>query len=663
MLREFLAGTSPYYEVPSFPLPSREYYVSASGGGDGLSSSTPMSVSNLITEDFNDGDTIRFNKGDTFYLSELDIDNVYNLTITSYGTGADPILTGSVYIGSAVWTNEGSNQWSTPLASAPKWVYISGTAAKQSESAWIPVTVNVSAQVRRISAATLNALSATVVGATMAGKEYDFRMSAETTVTGADLGTGDITFTGTIVGMDANMPLKFFNQRQFLTTNGDWCYVDGKLYVRATSSPSGTDIRVSDSDYGIRLSHSFGASLSDIEFKHYYKYGIEGYRVPDVTIDGCVFNHNRGNGLRISGFENTNLLIQNCTVSHCGIRGIEVSGVNVGSINNNSVYNIGVDANMGRPFDFSNICGAGITRIVPRTGFSASVCNNLVIEKNIIHDTAYEGIGMWGPNNTIRYNYVYSYMAKFSDGGGIYTSYGNYLGLFSSSKGTSVHNNIVSSGIGSREGIAGGGTINCIGIYFDNGMSFSSISDNTVYNPGNIGILVNFYTTNNSVTGNKVLGATSYNIRIREDINGLVPYFDYFTNTGCVLTGNISAVSSTTARNANFYNLVSNTFTTADNNHYVQPYTDQVNSKLVNVTTTNYTLAEWKTFTGKEASSTSYSNYKVTPAVGDVMVQLNPTDAAVDFNIPALHTDVYGNAPSNPVVIAPWSGILYLKSP
>lgn len=91
------------------------YYISASGNdaNNGTSTSTPwQTLAKVNAKTKVAGDVYRFNKGDTWYgsLTIAQSGNSSNpITISSYGSGANPVITGFTTVTS--WTNLGGNIW------------------------------------------------------------------------------------------------------------------------------------------------------------------------------------------------------------------------------------------------------------------------------------------------------------------------------------------------------------------------------------------------------------------------------------------------------------------------------------------------------------------------------------------------------------------------
>lgn len=652
-------------DIPVIPsVPARDYYISTAGSGDGLTSSTPGPYSLLTSNTIHPGDHIYFNKGDSFNVNNLQLAaGVYVLT---YGTGGPAKWYGSTSLAAATWTNEGSGNWSTPLASAFALYDESDLAMHQGESAWISVTATPSAQVRTLGVAQ-DAFS-TLVGADAIGKEFGFRPSKILRITAHNSGTRQVTFTNDAVGMAAGMCMKFFNQVQFLTAEGDWAFTGGKLYLHAATNPTGRAIRYSSTDFAVSLDGT-AVTFIDIDMRHYIKYAVLCHSSANVSITSCWFQYQAGNGIRTTGPDNTAMNISSNVFYKCALRGIETGGIVNGTISNNTISEIGTDANIGRPYDDNKTCGTGIVPLQFYAG-NPYVTTNTTFANNLIYNVGYQGIYFWGNNNTVEKNHIYNYCLKWNDGGGIHTFDGTrYLGTNQRTTGNIVRQNLIHDGVGAVEGITGPyATISVAGIYFDDGITDNTIDANNIYNPGVWGILLNLWTTNHTITNNKVTGANVAEIEFREDST---PNLSFWVTTmhNCVVTGNQFVTSKLTSRPISLYNVNNNAsfnpFTTLNNNHYVNPYSTATAKKNQVSGTPSYsdqTFAQWKTYTGLDAAATSYTNYKVTPVAGDVSIQTNYTASSVNFNIPALNTDVFGAAPSNPYSIPAYGSLIYLKA-
>lgn len=665
-------------DVPVIPPYSpRDYYVCTGCSGDGTTSGLAGPASLITSATFNPNDQIFLKKGDTYTIGEINLP-VNGIKVNSWGSGAAPIVDGSNSLSAASWTSEGSGVYSTTI-SQPKWVWdATGVSMHNAESAWLPIDVNVSTQVRSVNQVTVNAFTTSIVGAPIIAKEYNFRMSETLTASAYNSTNGDITFTGTLVGADPGMPIKVVNMKQFISVNGDWAWEGGKLYVKSATDPTGTDIRIGVKDYAFFANNSSGIEIKNIELRHFYKYAIYNIAAQNLKVDNCYIHDNRGLVLRVVGSNQTGLIFTNNVTDKNALGGIEYAATHTATITGNTFLNIGTDANYGRPFDGAKFLGLAIGAHITYTPADVYVMNGATISGNTIHDVAYSGMHIFGSSNTVTHNEIYNYCAKFADGGGIYESYGDYLTTNGgNTTGNLIQQNYIHDGIGNTEGIIGGAaTFFIVGIYNDNGSDTNTIDGNIIVNPGYWGILGNLYTTGHIITNNTVVGALSKAVSLKQNSNGLAPYFHISLMTNVVMTGNKLAgtvVPASTAYNGVLMEIFNqnnnasfNPFLgtgSLNNNHYIQPYSANITSRTITggPPYTPMTLAQLQTYTGKEASGTTYNNYKVSATAGDVMVQVNFTGSSASFSIPAGYTDDHGNTPSNPYTIPAWGSLIYLK--
>lgn len=640
-------------------------YVSKDGGGSGKYPNEPISYDELKRLKLKSGDRLYFKRDEIVDNHQLDIENIDNVSVSAYGTGANPIVTGSSYIGGQTWVDNGDGNWYTSLATEPLWVTEDDVLLRLAESNFIPITLSVSTTVKRVNAATINALPNSIVGAKLIAKEYSFRATERATVTAYDSGTGNITFTPAITGAAVGMPILLSNQSQFVTTAGDWFYDAAldRIYIKSATNPSGRNIRVITHEVGITISNSSGCSIDGIDFKHYLKYGLLITNSPSTVIQNGDIHSNRGDGIRTYGNSTTNLTIDNVNIYNCGLRGIEIGGIQTASLTNMTVHDIGTQANLGYPFDQNHTGGTGITIMVEPVS-SVKVPNNVTIDHCDIYNVGYQGIQAWGNNHQITNNKIHNYCLKWSDGGAVHLYYTNVLS--SSTSNVLTEHNIIYDGVGNVSGITSGAVDHVIGVYHDNGINNCTTRNNVIYNPGDFGIFCNTFSTGHTLINNLITGAETAQIQIRQDSAGN-PNFPYSLCQNCVMTGNVMAAPIATARCFSLWNINNsstfNPFTTVNTNHYVQPYGTPVNNRTQNNSTyTDMTLAQWQTYIGSEGSATGRTNYKVTPDSDDILVETNNTDSPVNFNTPGGYSDYNAGSFTNPVSIPAHYGLIYFQN-
>lgn len=650
--------------VASAPGPPRDYYIAEGGTGDGLTSGAPGPLSMLTSALMVSNDNVFLNRGDEFDFSDFLLGGINDVTFQAFGTGADPILTGSNSLTGSVWNDNGDGTWWLALAEEPKWVWINGTAARLAESSWYQIDAAPSVGTRSIAAATLAGL-ATVVGAKAVFKQFDFRASTLVTVVTEDDSTGNFTFSPPFTdnGYAAiGMSVKFINQAQFLTTAGDWWYdsVNQKLFVKSVTTPAGTDIRITTGNFGFIITNSDRISFDGIEMRHFYKSHFEVHNSDDLSITNCNLHDGRNFALRIYG-TSADFIFEDNTTERFGANGLGllVAGA---SIKRNSFDEIGTLANINYPFDANLHGGSSISILGPTS--------DVDIDENIFDNQGSAAIQIMGIDFQITRNQCYTTGTKWNDGGAIYTVYragsgpGTYNGL--------IQSNIIDSGFGDITGTSH--TAFWFGIYIDNGCNGIIVDKNSIDHIRDAAIISNWDCKENTFTDNHAIGDL-YAMRIREDTDVAdSPIWQY--NVGNVVTGNIFAsrrnsqhcFDATSLNGLTTFNPFSSGGN-SNNNHYVYPYLNYVNSYHTQegaIFLTNYDLPGWQTKMGLDGSSTQRINYITfssnSNAEQEVKMEFNPTASAVNFNVPAGYSDYAGVAFTNPVSIPAYGSLIYFKN-
>jgi len=616
------------------------YYIAADGSdsADGLTTGTPMSVTKLLTLTLDNKTYLKFKKGDTFFLGDF-IFSSHQGSIGAYGSGANPIIRGSEDISTLTWTSEGSGVYSTPMATAPKWIYIADVAARLAQTAWIATTAKPASNILRVNPASLSGYGDSLVGAELRVTDEAWWISYGYTVTAYDGGTGNITLDRDIDEAVAGDDILLLGQDQFISANNDWAYnsSEQKLYVKASASPSTLAIRSVTKDYAFEL-RARGITIDGVDLNQFYKCGYFGAdgMTSEITIQNCVINNIKLRGILLINSNNSN--INTNTVTYCGNNGIQVNG-NGASCQSNTVHDIGMDANYQLPLEITNVTRSGGTGIGIRG-------NNNVTKYNVVYNTAWCGIISNGLTHETGYNHVYNYLKRFRDGSGIYSS---GISLTSYNNAAWIHHNLVHDGQTAEiPSIVNGSGLDAKGIYLDNYSYSGLIEYNSTWNNPGSGFFVNTPNSGLIIRNNLAAQCSDEPFHIR---GGSGTTTIQNTNNIFISTGSAGVCIEVTTGNP---------FTDSDTNNYINPYRNEIG--LVNVT--EYTLAAWRTLLSDDAASTAMVNYiawsSTANAAFEVMVEDNYTDASVNFNIPAGYKQVDGTS-GGTVSIPAYGGVAYLK--
>lgn len=643
--------------LSSDTAPPIDYYISAAGGGDGLSSGSPTNIAGISSLNLQVRCNLNFNRGDIFAIS-LTIVNA-NITIQDYGTGAKPIFTGSTDISGLIWTNEGDGTYSTPMAQ-PNWIYINGLQAKCAETPWITITSYPAGHNQ------FGINNADVAGyGTITGSNVIFLAAPYATeylynITNYNSGTGIITInqvtvqTTNVVGQTIKLLLK----KAYITATNDWAWEGGKLYIKTAVSPATMNIRQSTYNIGITIASGCkNITVKNIELTDYYYSGIYRNNANNLTLDSCDIHNSTG--YAYAGIGNPLLLnVVRCNIydSNGGIYDVATGTVNIGGTSisgQNIVYNIGMSGNFPFQIDHSLFCqqsGKGIY-CINNTALGYYNGGGLMAY-NKVYNIASIGMQMLG-NYKVHHNILYSFMMRFSDGGGIDA----YAEPSHQNNSTEIYNNILYN--------TGNTNVRTRGIYLDTRNAYFNVHDNVIYDIADAGININWDSHFHNIHNNIIVN-TLYGIRFSEDNH----YTQYQYNQGHTLTTNIFGQQSPSQfctfvdeldAETNFNPFLDNG--NSNSNYYINPYTTTIATHTQQAT---MTLAQVRARYGLDSLSTARVNWKAyvnpTQASLDVKLYTNETGTDVIQAVGAGYIDVNGNTVTQ-VTVPAYGGIVVLLYP
>lgn len=620
-----------------------------------------------------DGDKIYFERGQIYNWLEYDI-IVDNITVGSFGSGVDPIFYGSTSFTAATWTSETGGYYSTPLATAPLWVTKNGECARQGESAWIATTADATSTTVTADLDAYNAVES-LVGVKFRHKEYNFRLSYEKTATNYNTSTNVLTVgSANIEGGQSGLPIKLYGQKQFATLEGDWWYDDAndKLWIKTVATPAGTDIRVITELYAFKFNGSSNSTVQNIDFTQYFETAINAPDAPTLTISNVDIHDNRSNGLMLYG-NNTTFTLDNFSITRCGLNAIHLGAVSSGDITEGTITEIGMQDNIGWPFDTYWIKTGG-TAICCfwDSGETVTQPTDVDVTNVVMSDLGYIGVLWIGDNHSCTECVAHDFCLNWNDGAGFYSIHRNTLGT--STKNITYTRCHSYNGYGSIEGITGSAISfrHASGLYVDNGCELITINECVFYNNNDYGILANWDTQKTTITNCILFGNVNSQITYKEDTDALdSPVFP--NNDGNILTGNLVVASDLSycveaiSRNGNAnYNPFSDSGD-SDNNTYVRPYGTAINASRISNTGTQtpYTIATWRTHISDDAASTEryestylYKNPLKTRAE-EVRIATNETGSPISVNASGYHS-VTGAALGSSESIPAWGALVYL---
>ena len=501
----------------SIAAQGKNYYISANGSNtnNGLTPATAWQTIAKANASFSlvlPGDSILFRCGDTFYGALVigkSGTNTLPIVISSYGTGAKPVISGFTALSAWVNTGAGIYQAAAPAAkNTLNMVTLNGMPqavgrfpnADDADGGFLSYessTGNTAITDNQLSDATNWAGAEAVIRK----NHWVIEKCRVTAHSGSTL-----TYRPSNVLNPAVKPVPntgsagfgYFIQRDSRTLDqlGEW-YLDTvtkKLSIFFGSlAPADYNIKASTIDTLVNIGANSYISISNIYFEGANFAAIYTKDAANINIQQCSIN---SMGTKAIFLLNTpNVLVENIAISNTMCNAIDISNNRAPNVTIRSctVKNTATMPGMGSFWDDNDF-----------KAISVSVSNGGLIEYNRVDTVGYMGIQFQGNNFKVQKNTVDYYGFVKDDGGAIYT----YAGGTDAAPGPyytnrSINDNIVLNGIGAGKGAKG--QIDIDGIYLDGRTMNVDITNNTISNIGINGIYCN-NPSNVNITGN-----TSFN--------------------------------------------------------------------------------------------------------------------------------------------------------
>lgn len=633
------------------------YYVK-NGGSDAAAGTSDETAWETITKvntvwsagTFVPGDVISFKAGDVFYGELIPAESGTSgnpITVTSYGTGDKPILTGFTEITS--WTNEGSGIYSNVVSceSALEMVTIDGVQYGAGRFPNAPTlltvdshTYNSDTDIATITDADLNSDVQDWTGATVFHIRTHFAYDKQTITSHSG---STITYSS---GYSPTDGWGYFIQNDIkcLTEFGDWYYdLSGtKFYMYfPDNNPDSYEVKIATKDKIIDLNSSITYITIDglqIEGSNYVTIDC-GNSQDNLTVSDCDIQFSGGFGILLNVCDN--VTITNNTFDYTNINGIHVQWDSEYLTITNNIFN-----------HTNQLLGAG------STGFYGTAIQahyqgtngGALIEYNKIYNTGYCGISFGGPNSICRYNYIDTFCTEKDDGAGI------YYGIQDVAYDMEISHNVILNGVAN---IAGKGGTSCFaaGIYFDyNSIGTDKVIEyNTIANC-DFGIFLSM-NQNTEVTNNLVYNCTS-NLNIQEFSVSPQVY-----NRSLTINNNIFCAKSSTQYPAKLQTYDDNfdLWGTIDYNYYAKPIASTTNifaCAIGNWTYVNHTLAEWTAYSTHDSNS-NLSQVNVS-SEDDIHFIYNETIDTKYYSLSSTMKDVTNTEYSGVISLSPFSGKVLL---
>jgi len=636
------------------------YYVSSSSGDDSYDGTieNPWKTINKVNSysaNYNAGDSILFKKGDTFILTEkLFIDKSGDsggtITISSYGTGENPILSGFEVLSG--WTSYGDG------------IYYTNTSCDTQDEysqVYIVIVDGVNTPMGRYPKSDWLSYD----HADYDGQYYftDSHLTGATNWTGAEAVMQKVRWmvdrnkitshSGTRVNYlkgsnwyaSDNYGYFFQNDIKCLTELGDWCYTGNTIYMYFGGvDPSTKIVKIATRNTGIEVYYKSYQTYENLTVEGINWYGFNNRASLNISIKNCEFRFIGMYGILNNPFDGTSSIyidsnyLHDITGTAINIRGYGHSMI----IKNNDLENIGMLPG-GVALSADDVWADGIVVVHDGT----------IVENNRLINIGHIGIKcMTASDLTIRYNYVDGFGLTRYDAGGIYTWDDSVT-----RSGNTIDHNILMNSRQTSDSIGGDTYLALYGIYHDEHGEGWVDSFNTSYNCSSSGLLI-LASNNITVSGNTFYNNGESQLSISDF------WFDVYV-TGNTIKDNyfISRTLDQLCMECNSQYDAIRDIGLFDNNIYARPIDDNLtittNTNMYNPDPTYLTLNGWKTYSSQDSNS---NKSPVTlDNVNKILFYYNTGATSRTISLSSDYKDVANNSYSTSVTVDSFESIVLLE--
>jgi parallel beta-helix repeat protein len=645
-----------------------KYYFSTSDGDDSRSfteaqnPSTPwksIDKLNSVFPSLQPGDQVLLKKGDTFYGSIVTAKSGTSsapITISAYGTGLRPIITGLSTLSG--WTYIGNGIYESgelPTSASLNVVLVNG---RQYAMGRYPNTssnknggyLTFESFGKKSITDKQNPLTPDWAGAQLVVRTSHFSIE-EAIITNV---------SGKTISYDHVFIRKLRNNYGYFVQNhikaldkfGEWYYNPNTKRIDVyfgNSSPNSNTVQVSTKDILLTIESS-NIMVNYLALRGANTFGIYGDwpGVSNLQVKNCKIDFSGIDGIALANRHD--FVMDNTTINYSNCVGASLFYLNYNPVvKNSTIRNSGTFIGMLQ-WDKGNRYGVGL---YSSEGLTAT--NNKII------NSGHMGIMFQGDNNLIQNNYVDTFCTVMDDGGGIYTV--NYT--VKGQKPAPLYNlkiigNIVLHGIGAKAGTYNSDPnyVPAEGIYLDDNVMNVQVLNNTAAYCANNGIYVH-NTKDYTLTGN-VFFDNKYR-QIAFQSNG--------DNMGDTITGGVVKHNQLFAQSAPEYVIYlasqNNNFTgfgTFDSNYYCRPFNedDIITTNWFSNKQTWYNLSGWQSAYNKDWHSKKTPVPVTNP--DNVLFLYNASTSDTSIKLNGTYVSVTGSRYSNSVTLAPYTSIILLKS-
>ncbi len=629
------------------------YYIDSvigndSNPGTGTTASLAWKSINKINTyiySLQNNDTILFNRGQTF---EGNLYLEYNLptgiTIDAYGSGAKPIL--SAFETVTGWTSVGNGIYSAPVtisgATTLNLMTINGVSYSKGR---YPKLTDPNGGYLKISALATKRITCNLsgntnyIGGTLVARTQHWLLDTATITAMSAITVSSSTITYNSITNTPQIGYGAFIQNHIntITQFGEWAYSASTKTVYAHfggNHPSGYTVQVPKYKEAMWINNNY-VTVKNLAMTGGNARGYASSIDPQygLSVTDCDF-YQTYSGIECGG--STDMLVQNNTVNDCYNSGINLGYHNPNAtVLNNTVQNIGLVPGMGEIYTAINTSDALI----------GMTCKN-----NIVKNVGYNGISFNGSGNTVQYNYIENVCMILDDGAAIYNI---------STPPNFVDHNIVVNSYGNNFGTDQTGFPYAHGIYFDNGTSGFTVTNNVIINASNTGLF--YHGAFSAYASGNTIFNSGIGIWLCND-----PQVPQITN--CTLVNNQIASTNNNQVGLRFTSTIASGDNTLligsmDYNYYSNPLNDK--STVYRNNAQNewfYTLNDWKrSYVGGKFD---YNSYGTPPNVinSGTTVLYNTTSATTIVSLSGkTYCDFSGKRYTDSISLQGYSGQLLFQ--
>lgn len=608
------------------PVKAVNYYFSMNNGDDSrtaLEAQSPLTPwktlekLNAYSNNLKAGDSILFKRGNVFTGTikvQKSGTSLLPIVFADYGNLADkkPVISGLTTL--TDWTDKGNGIWESDLPLPKATVNM------------VLINGSMQAMGRYPNSSAINNGYLTFESHSGTSRIIDNQLAAIPDWTGGELimrpnramidrneiqsHTGNtITYvTNTNTTPFDNYGYFIQNHIKTLDTEGEWFYdaQSKKMSIFfGTNTPATYTVQASVTDTLVAIRAQSNIVFSNLSFLGSNEETFQFYNVQNITVRDCDIRFSGANGISVSS--GSGVILEGNRIS-------ETNNVAVYCVNNcmntvirdNAVKNAGIYPGMGRS---GNNAYEGI--LIWGT--------NNTVEYNTIDSCGYIAIHFAGDNVLIKNNTVNHFAFVKDDGGGIYTWTG--ASNLKINYGRKVIGNIVLNGVGAGAGTEYPSDLPAQGIYMDDNAGYVDIIGNTVANNAGRGVFLhnahNINLTNNTVFNNK-------NLQLGLDHDSICPNCLVRNNTVVKNIFFSKGITQLALHAATIKNDLAD-FGAFDSNYYCRPFDD--NYVIRNIYRSSgikvnelHNLKSWQTKYSKDSASVkspvSFSPYSIDSLIG-----------------------------------------------